>query len=240
MADSEDVFDDLDAFFSAASGDNPDELQQAAQHVAGTKGVHGDIAGPGAGPRIPQQTADPAPHTATPAGELQEVSADDLNGKFIAIDPEALHDETAVPASEPFILIPANIHAFLPWWGWLSIGLGLVMLVAGVIIAPYINLNRLASKLGDANEANAQYAMRQLVIRGDERTVGKLYDMASSGESPMSARLRAVDTLGLINAPQADRALQRLELAGSTNEKVREAAIAARKQKEASRSRGRR
>lgn len=225
MAEEEDIFDDLDAFFSAASNANPDQLQQAAENVA---------IGPSPAAE-PTRQAHPDAGTAHPSARPE-----DLEGKFIAIDPEALGLEPSDDEREPFIIIPAHIHTLLPWWGWTTIGLGLLVLVAGVMIAPYINLSRLASRLGDSNEANAQYAMRQLVLRGDERTVGKLYDLAASDNEPMAARLRAVDTLGLIEDSQADRALQRLELAGSTHRQIRDAAIATRKQRAASRGRGKR
>lgn len=234
MAEPDDMFDDLDAFFSAASSSNPQHLEQAAQQVA-------ERQSPPAPPRQAVEAASGRPAAPPPAGkggEAQDQVFDDMDlfGKFIAIEPDAGAAGEG-RADEPFILVPAHIHTFLPWWGWLTIGLGLAVLVAGVVITPYVSLNRLTSRLGDTNEANAQYAMRQLVMRGDERTVGKLYDLASSHHEAMPVRLRAVDTLGLINAAAADRALQRLELAGGTHQQVREAAIAARRQRDAARTR---
>ncbi len=160
----------------------------------------------------------------------------DLEGKFIAIAPEDGRDAK----DEPFILVPANVHSVVPWWGWLTIGLGLAMLVAGVILMPLISLNRTAAKLGDRNENAARNAMRQLVLRGDERTVKKLYSIASAPDERVATRLRAIDTMTLIErVPEVDRALLRLELSDSTHDQVREAAIAARRQREASRARTR-
>lgn len=228
MSDTEamEVFDDLDAFFSAS---NPEQLEQAAHKVAGNP------------------TAAHPERGKTKAGHAKKASAaahvdlpyQDLDGKFIAIDPEKLANGADAAGHEPFILVPANIHAMLPWWGWLAIAMGLLGIVAGVVIAPYITLGQLTSKLGDRNEATAQYAMRQLVIRGDDRTVDTLYDVAVSNRRPMAARLRAVDTLSLIDTAKADRALQRLELASGASRQVRDAAVLARRQRDAARTRER-
>ncbi|MCC8167630.1 MAG: hypothetical protein LIQ31_16200 [Planctomycetes bacterium] len=161
---------------------------------------------------------------------------DDLEGKFIAIAPE----DGKATRDEPFILVPANVHSVVPWWGWLTIVLGLAMLVAGVILMPLITLNRTAARLGDRNENAARNAMRQLVLRGDERTVKKLYSIASAPDERVDTRLRAIDTMTLIErVPEVDRALLRLELSDSTHDQVREAAIAARRQREAARARTR-
>lgn len=245
MADAEtnNQHNDLDAFFSAASSANPEMLQKAAQNVAGPTPT---------APESPSATS--AQEQAAPSNwgsdllfdddsdilDDDDYDSEDLHGKFIAIDPSEAPGGTANAGNAPFILIPANIPSFLPWWGWLTIGLGLLVLVAGVLLMPEITLSRLASRLGDPNQANVQHAMRQLVVKGDERTVRKLYDMALSRQAAKPARLRAVDTLGLIRLPQADRALLHLELAGDTDEQIREAAIAARKQREAAKTRGRR
>ncbi len=168
--------------------------------------------------------------------ESARLLLNDLEGKFIAIAPEDGRDSK----DEPFILVPANVHSVVPWWGWLTIALGLVMLVAGVILMPLVTLNRTAAKLGDRNENAARNAMRQLVLRGDERTVKKLYSIASAPDERVATRLRAIDTMTLIErVPEVDRALLRLELSDSTHDQVREAAIAARRQREASRARTR-
>lgn len=216
---------DLDAFFTAASSPNPLDLHQAAQNVAdGGSGSH--------------------EYDVTDTEFYEDFDDDEeggyaggsgLPGQFIAVDPATLGEERGDGA--PFVLIPANIPSFLPWWGWLSIGLGLAVMVTGVVLLPGVTLNRIADRLGDSNQANAQYAMRQLVSRGDEKTVDKLFEMASSGDTNTVARLRAVDTLSLIRASHADRALLRLELSNDTDERVREAAIAARKQRDSARAR---
>ncbi len=239
MADSQnsDLFDDLDAFFSAAAGSDPNAIEQAAQNVVegsrpsapspvskkSTTTVHGKT--------------DTSDYTSTDdLYDTTDTKDGDLEGKFIAIDPESIAGGNR---GEPFILVPANVHALLPWWVWATIGLGLAVMVLGVVLMPKITLNRLTAKLGDGNPATAQSIMRQLVIKGDEQTVGKLYDLAVAKENNMATRLRAVDTLSLINAPDADRALLRLELASGTDAQVREAAIAARKQREAAKTRNR-
>lgn len=236
MADEAyDPFDDLDAFFSAADKSDTSAMQQAAENVAGTTRVVGKSAP--APVSAQSQKSGKSPTSLRPSSDAPSVEINNgqlsLDGKFIAIEPEPGSAQSA----HPFILIPANIHAFLPWWGWLTIGMGLLIMIIGVIVTPLITLDRVAARLGDSSESTAQSAMRQLVIRGDERTVGKLYDMASSANQKMETRLRAVDTLGLIQAADADRALLRLELAGNTEARVREAAIAARRQREAANAR---
>ena len=236
MAEANDnnPIDDLDAFFSAASSANPLDLQQAAQSVTGTSSGRQWMTSDSE----EEDVGEPQPDDVDVRGNdgRHDYDVEELEGKFIAIDP------ASVPGGEdggdPFILIPANIPALLPWWAWIAIGLGLLVMVAAVVLMPGLTLHRLASRLDDANPANAQYVMRQLVIRGDERTVGTLYDLASSRDAKLATRLRAVDTLGLMHLPHADRALLRLELASDTHEQIREAAIAARKQREAAKTRG--
>ena len=260
---NEESFDDLDAFFNAADSQNPTDIKQAAATVVRNRGENpGETPLSDAGDELPGRddafsgSADqpknkkrknnkrtiarsdepfliPPEHMAELAGDDDE----DLEGKFIALDPAELGEET----DKPFILIPAHVYSYVPWWGWTAIGVGLAMLIAGVIFMPVWNLNRLVSRLGDGNEANAQHAMRRLVLNGDERTVKKLFSLAASSDERLTTRLRAVDTMTLIGGvPEVDRALLRLELSGGTNEQVREAAIAARKQREAARTRGRR
>ncbi len=184
-------------------------------------------------PASPDSPVGPAPADDSAAADASAAPRENLDGKFLVFDSEVADGD------EPFVLVPAHIYAYVPWWGWTAIGLGLLVLAAGVVFMPVWSLDRLASRLGDANPATAQRAMRSLVMNGDERTVRKLYDMASSGNEGLTARLRAIDTMSLISGvPEVDRSLLRLELAGGTNEQIREAAIAARKQREASRTRG--
>ncbi len=256
----DDIFDDLDAFFCAAAASDPGAVSEAAKNVtiqADAKAATGTFAqaksGTGTFPQTKSGTGlfarmksatgifpAPAEPPAASQGETAQAdfdvgaaydSAPHLDGKFIAID--APGEE----AGAPFILIPAHIHSFLPWWGWLSILLSLLLLAAGVVIMPILSLNRLTARLGDDNPANVQAAMQRLVRTGDGRTVGRLYDMAASPETGMNTRLRAIDTLGLIPASEADRALLRLELSGNTDNTVREAAVAARKQRNLTRER---
>lgn len=247
---NEQPVDDLDAFLNAK---DPAELKKAAESVAKNTVYAAEDDMPlydyGAAETAPEpsrgttrirkrgETRTVAPAGDTAAEDVEEAPSENLEGKFIAVDPalfEGGHGDA------PFVLIPANIHSYIPGWGWAAIGIGLAMLVAGVVITPMLSLNRLASRLGDSNEANVQYAMRQLVVNGDERTVKKLYAMASSPEEGLRVRLRAVDTMSLIErVPEVDRALLRLELSDQTNAQVREAAIAARRQREAVRARRR-
>ncbi len=209
--------DDLDAFFNAAGSDGSVDIMTAAQ-----KSVR-----PSAGAEQPFSI--PHEHLAGVTGRT------DLEGRYIAVEAGEGDDP-----DQPFVLIPAHVYSYVPWWGWTAIGISLAMLAAGVIFMPLWSLDRLASRLGDGDAASAQHAMRELVMNGDERTVRKLHDMASSNRESLTARLRAVDTMSLIGGvPEVDRALLRLELSGGTNEQVREAAIAARKQREAARTRSR-
>ncbi|MCD8139532.1 MAG: hypothetical protein LUE17_07110 [Planctomycetaceae bacterium] len=172
----------------------------------------------------------------TPKEEDALVVPQDLDGKFIAIDPNAIPGVADDP-DQPFVLIPAHVHSVMPWWGWFTIGLGLLMLITGVVLLPGVTLGRLTARLGDQNDETVRAAMRQLVISGDERTVRKLYDVAASPGATLPLRLRAIDTMSLIEqVPEVDRALLRLELSADTHEQVREAAIAARRQREAYRT----
>lgn len=261
--DTENHDDGLDAFFDAADSGRPGAIRLAAHKIS--RGPEARAAAeekPPDAPPLPEEDA-PARRGESPTGvigqlarvvvdtndppvtpsELDEEAMyfdDDLDGKFIAVSPEHFPDRP-VNENEPFVLIPAHIHHFVPWWGWLAIGLGLAMLMAGVVFMPLLRLDRLVSSLGDGNDATARRAMRQLVMNGDERTVRKLYTTANSANAGIAARLRAIDAMALIErVPEVDRALLRLELASDTDSQVREAAIAARKQREAARTRGRR
>lgn len=224
------AFDALDAFFSAADSDDPGAMEQAAESVVK--------------PAAPQPAAaaaqPPKKKKAAPPPKQQVPDApESLEGKFIAIDPDAIEQEAGAPRHEPFVLIPAHIHSFLPWWVWVAIIISLALLVCGIMLMPGVTLERMTARLESTDNASVQSAMRQLVLKGDERTVNKLFDIASSNEQGITMRLRAVDTLSLIEANEADRALLRLELGGNTEAQVREAAIAARKQRKASQTRPR-
>lgn len=238
-----DGFDVLDAFFSAHDSSDPEAMQQAAESLAAQG--NGQNGGRSATRKVngtPHKTTSVIPRNESEAAadaiEDGEYDPADLAGKFIAIDPDSLDYPSEDGSDAPFILIPAHIHSFLPWWGWLTIGIGLAMMMAGVLLMPVVTLNRLTSRLDNDNPAVVQAAMRQLVVKGDEHTVNRLFDIANSDQAKLPSRLRAIDTLALIRAANADRALLRLELADSTDAKVREAAIAARRQREAARTRG--
>lgn len=236
-ADNDGLFDDLDAFFSAAAKADAEGMQNAAQNVAGTQQGRQTGVRPKRVTEVKPAPAGQEPPPLFQAGTFPEYDTDDagLKGKFVAVDPSAVGRHGG--SDEPFVLIPANIHAYLPWWVWVAIGASLLMLAAGIFIVPSVNLRRMTARLGGNNAANVQSAMRQLVIRGDSRTIAQLYDMAMSPSLEMTARLRAVDTLGLMDDLDAERALLRIELASSTDATVRAAAVAARKQREASRTR---
>lgn len=216
--------DDLDAFFMAAEQNDRSALSEAAHSIADAK-----PSGSGAFPSNPQSTP---PLSSTPEFfELHDLFADSADGpqKFIAVEADSPSD------NEPFILIPQHIARSLPWWAWVSIFLVLAGVFLAVMILPDVQLSNLTARLGTSN-ANTQSAMRQLVLRGDEHTVNKLYELASSQDKEIEMRLRAVDTLSLIQEPAAERALLRLELASNTDARVRQQAIAARRQRESSKS----
>lgn len=186
----------------------------------------------------PDRTGPNEEFVLTPEEEAALLGEENVEGKFIAIDPASIPGMAEDP-DKPFVLIPAHVHSYVPVWGWAIIGVTVASLFFGVIMLPGISLNRLTNRLGDADEASVRGAMRQLVMNGDERTVRKLYDVASSSNAKLAARLRAVDAMSLIErVPEVDRALLRLELSAGTNNQVREAAIAARRQREAYRTRG--
>ncbi len=251
--------DDLDAFFDAAASKNTRAMRMAAEKVKTTTpaapGSAQDRADEYPIPPIAEYGSDAeaadyaaaySPHQDGPDQYLPEFIADNLgnarlgqnlDGKFVAIDPQTLGDYRR-HGDSPFVLVPAGVHRFLPWWTWLLIGGGLILVITGMVLLPGFHLNRLTGRLGDSNEAVVQRTMRQIIVNANNRTVNKLYDLAASSETGMTTRLRAVDTMSLIRqSSEVDRALLRLELAGGTDEKVREAAIAARKQRAASRTR---
>ena len=148
--------------------------------------------------------------------------------------------ETAQPQAVPGDRSDvANIWAHVPWWAWLSVGASLFALFMVVMFIPSFRLSVLTSRLGDDHVAS-QSAMRQLMLRNDGQTVNKLFDLAASQNGGMAARLRAIDTLGLIQDGSADRALQRLEYGNTVDAMVREHAAATRKQHGASASEVRR
>lgn len=238
-------FDDLDAFFDAADSDNPDKIRQAAKNLA-EQGANGDKS-PTPQPTLPNAGTTGKERLDGDAPDDPGISDADLllltnekggEGKFIAIDPASIpgSEHTA----EPFVLIPANIHSYIPIWGWITIAVVLVMMIAGVVLTPIVRLDRTVAKLGDGNQTTVQNTMRQLVVKGDKKTVEKLYGIAAAPQEKLVVRLRAVDTMALIEkVPEVDRFLLRLELATETDEQIREAAIAARKQREAYRTRSR-
>ena len=234
--------DDLDAFFAAAENNRPEDMEAAAKGISShyvKNSAEADVA--------PKQVSNGTINYDLPpldeeetrlAAELDDdFDGSDTEGKFIAVDP-AVFPGYEEKADQPFVLVPAHIHTYVPWWGWVTIGLGLLVMVAGVMIMPGVSMNRMIDRLDDPNEENARLAMRHLVTKADEHTVKKLYSTASSPKEGLKLRLRAVDTMTLIERiPEVDRALLRLELSGDTHEQVREAAIAARKQREAYRAR---
>lgn len=211
--------DDLDAFLSAADSANAEAMRRAANNVAAgaaeRKGLDANRAESG-------QEEDLAlfidPSLLWNAANQSGAS---LAGKFVAVETK--------DADKPFVLIPAHIHAIIPWWTWAAIGASLAMIIAGVMFLPSLRLGQLAERLGDSNQSVAHAAMREFALSGDERAVTKLHGLASSPESAMPARLRAIDTLGLIQTRSAENALRRLELSERSEPPIREAASAARK-----------
>lgn len=151
---------------------------------------------------------------------------------------------TAVDAGDddekPFVLIPAGIHTIIPAWVWAAIAVLLLGMGVMIVMIPGVKLNQLTARLGDPDPGVSQASMRQMILNANEAIVNMLFDQAADGERKIADRLRAIDTLGLIDRPDAERALQRLELGTGTDERVRDAAVAARRQREAARSRGNR
>lgn len=219
--------DDLDAFFSAAAKSDMAAVEKAAETVAGVERRVLDEIPKKKGTRVADKNLLGA---CKPAFEPE--GAGESGDKFVAVEPDA----PAGAKGEPFVLIPANSPALFPWWVWATIAASLAVLVMGLVFTPEVAIDRITARLGDSDSASVQSAMRTLVIRGDERTVGKLYDIAVSRRTDMERRLRAVDTLGLIQTPDAEHALLRLELSDTTDSRVRMAAIAARRQREAART----
>lgn len=229
--------DNLDAFFNAAGASSPGVVRRAAGRVE----AHGEEKRDST-TRLLMALAMSVAGDEEKEEKNRDGEKNNAHGKlsdtFIAVEPT---DGNGTDPDRVFVLIPAHIHQFVPWWGWAALLCGLVMLIVGIVLMPVVNLDRLATRLGDANEEHARRAVQQLVVGGNERTVKKLYAMATSERESIATRLRAVDTMSLIDrVPEVDRALLRLELSSGTNVHVREAAIAARKQREAYKTRSER
>ncbi len=228
------AIDDLDALFDAVGAWRPGDAPPRPE--AKPAAASGKDARTESGRR--KQESDAA---AAAAGDVVISEADLLaltgrgesGDKFVAVDPGA-------PKSAEITLVPARVYSYVPLWGWVTILLGLIVFAAAVVVLPGVSIDRLAARLGDDSDAVVHQAMRALLAKADERTVRTLFDMASSEDHGIKARLRAVDTMGMIeDVPAVDTSLLRLEVAESTNHQVREAAIAARKHREAaSRARG--
>lgn len=211
--------DELDAFLAAADGSDAEVMRSAALGVAAAPATK---RGGNAAQYDFEQDEDAAGFIEPPLPwEAAGQGGAAFAGKFVAMDSGG--------SEKPFVLIPARIHAMIPWWTWVAIGTSLVMLVAGVMFIPSLRLGQLAERLGDGNPSVVHAAMRDIVLSGDERAVTKLYGLASSPRSAMPARLRAIDTLGLIQTRGAENALRRLELSERSEPGIREAAAAARK-----------
>ncbi len=210
MAEQEEA-DDLDAFFAAAESGDSEAIRQAAQQVASTS------------ERADKRfaAADKLRNSSRPGARVRQGG----KAKYIAIE------EEDAASGDPFTVVPHSFPAHLPWWGWASIGVVLAGIFFAVLFMPALELANLTARLGDSGPSS-QAAMRQLVLRGDERTINILFEMANSQKHDINKRLQAVDTLSLIREPAAERALLRLELAASTDLRVREHAKAARQQRE--------
>lgn len=197
--------DDIDDFFAAAENSDPEALRRAADNLGAPR-------------------ADEARPAAQPPGDLR----DDDFLKFLAVETEEADDPNA-----PFKVVPVHIPSVLPWWAWLSMASVLVGLFVALLLLPGLRLSGRTSRLTEGNYARAQSAMRDLILTGDERAVDKLFEMASAREQTIDSRLRAVDALAVMREPAADRALLRLEVAERTDERVRRAAVNARRQRQA-------
>ncbi len=224
--------DDLDALFDAAGTWRPGDAPKAAAAAAAP--------GKDAREAPAWKTQDSAAKTdgdvVIPEADILAMTGlvePDGDDKFIAVDPGA-------EKSADITLVPARVYTYVPLWGWATIALGLIVFAAAVVFLPGVSIDRLAERLGDDSDAVVHQAMRALLVKADERTVRTLFDMASSDDHDIKARIRAVDTMSMIeNVPEVDTSLLRLEKTESTNNQVREAAIAARKHREsASRTRG--
>lgn len=198
--------DDIDDFFAAAEKSDPEAMRRAADNLGA-----------------------PRAEEARPAAQAPADLREDDFLKFLAVETEEADDPDA-----PFKVVPVRITSVLPWWAWVSMGSVLAGLFVALLLLPGLRLNNKTSRLTGGNYAKAQSAMRDLILTGDERTVDKLFEMASASEQTIDSRLRAVDALAVMREPAADRALLRLEVAERTDERVRRAAVNARRQRQAS------
>jgi len=218
--------DDLEAFFLAAENDDPEALDAAAESVAGAV-QNGDSAA--SQPPTASYSNTPLPDVTKLYKQPRNRKGKDSE-KFVAIEPGNTY-----AGDDPFVLVPQSIASSLPWWAWAAMALVIAVIFSVIVFMPEAQLSSLTARLSDnSNTSSSQAAMRQLILRGDDRTVEKLYELAASSSDSIETRLRAVDTLSLIRDPSAERALLRLELASSTDARVRQHAIAARRQRESS------
>ncbi len=221
--------DDLEDFFLAAENDDPEALDAAAESVTGS-----GQGGSGNGASSPASQTPLASYTNTPLPDVNKLYKHPKSPKtretsrFIAVEPNSTY-----AGDDPFVLVPQSIASSLPWWAWATIAMVILVIFSVIVLMPEAQLSSLTARLSD-NSSTSQAAMRQLILRGDDRTVEKLYELAASSNDTIETRLRAVDTLSLIRDPAAERALLRLELASSTDARVRQHAIAARRQRESS------
>lgn len=228
------LFDDLDAFFSAAANAEDDSLSQADDAVS-PRGRGGNVA-PITRPEAIKPPALSRPVPIRPA--TAEHPAVEEGGRTDGAPEQASASSptrsiaVAAPDSGP----QGEGRFRIPWWAWLVAALAIYFMV--VIWWPpsdITSLSRVTAKLGDQEYARVHSAMRQLMIRGDEQTIGKLFDIAASNENQIEERLRAIDTLAIIDNAEVDRALLRLQLSPEIHAVIRDAASSARKQRDAAR-----
>lgn len=220
--------DDLEAFFLAAENDDPEALDAAAENVAGTGQTGDDTESSALKPPTASYSNTPLPDVNKLYKQTRTIRKGKDSEKYVAIEPSSTYAGDA-----PFVVVPQGIASSLPWWAWTAIVLVIAVIFSVIVFMPEAQLSSLTARLSDST-STSQAAIRQLILRGDDRTVEKLYGLAASSNDTIETRLRAVDTLSLIRDPSAERALLRLELASGTDARVRQHAIAARRQRESS------
>ena len=229
--------DDLDAFFAAAAGKDTGALHEAAKTViipALDKSV--TEAKSASDPDIKKSTASgvkkadlPKVKTAS-SGGFPHKKASKTSSWQREADKMLVTVAEGDNAEYPFVLVPAGLHKLIPVWGWLLLGFSLLGVFLAILIAPRIHLGRTLGMLGEDSQSSAHLAMRDLITRGDDAAIDRLYRLAVSRAEPLRVRMRAIDSLGLIGSVPAENALLRLEMNMNNEETIRKAAALARNQ----------
>lgn len=145
--------------------------------------------------------------------------------QFVAVD-------EGIPSD--FVLIPAGIQTFIPWWGWVTLAVIVVGMFIGIAVFPSFEAKRLVSKLSSTDQQALTRVMRDLINSPTGEVEDHLYKLAASPSQERAARFNAVETLSLKPGTQAEEALYKLKNSPGIDSSIRKAAGYALEQRRAS------